>query len=66
MQIFLEYHLKGLASLACQFPICLDAAMIKQPFCDCELARVAKEASLKETKPRSFNGLLWMVILVSL
>ena len=50
--------MRGLASLDCHSPICLVVAMIKQPFWDWELARVAKEASLKDTNRRSSMGML--------
>ena len=46
--------------------MCLDEAKIRHPFCDCELARLAKEASEKDTNLTSCRGILLMVIFVCL
>ena len=39
-------------------PICFEAASIKHPFGDCELALLANEASENDTNLRSSMGML--------
>ena len=66
LAIFREYHIRGLTSLACHSPICLDAAKIRQPFWDWDFDRVAKEASENDTNLKSSSGILLIAILVVL
>ena len=46
--IFREYQISGLTSLAFHAPMLLEAARIKHPFWDWELALLAKAASENE------------------